>query len=267
MARILSALILIPLAILVVLFAPPAVFFVAVGIVGLLCLYEYFGLVRSLGIRVQPWFAYMAFCILLAAFRQNKFPGSALVALVLLMAFLSAMWRYRQPIRERALSLMAELLGILYIALFLYPSIPIRYDFGGKTGLQWTLILLLVIWVNDTAALVAGKTFGKRPFAPALSPKKTWEGAVSGLLAGTAVAAALQALVFRDLPMAAVVVASVLIGVAGQLGDLAESMLKRAAEVKDSSHIIPGHGGVLDRMDSLLFAIPVLYFYLLVLYG
>ena len=266
MARILSAIILIPAAILIVIFATPALYLIAIGIVGTICLYEYFGLVRSMGIRAQPWFACLVFWILLIAFRQGKYPGSVLVTLVLLVAFLSAMWRYRQPIRERALSLMAELLGILYITLFLYPAIPVRYDFGGKTGLQWTLVLLLVIWMNDTAALVAGKTIGKTPFAPALSPKKTWEGAIAGLLVGTGIAAAIRPLLFPDLPMVAVVIASVLVGISGQLGDLAESMLKRAAEVKDSSHIIPGHGGVLDRMDSLLFAIPVLYFYLLVLY-
>jgi phosphatidate cytidylyltransferase len=81
-----------------------------------------------------------------------------------------------------------------------------------------------------------------------------------------AIGALLQSLFFPDLPMHHVVVASVLVGIFGQLGDLGESMLKRAAEIKDSSHLIPGHGGVLDRMDSLLFAIPVLYFYVLQLY-
>jgi phosphatidate cytidylyltransferase len=85
-------------------------------------------------------------------------------------------------------------------------------------------------------------------------------------LGGLAVAAALQYFFFQDLPLRHVVAASILLGIFGQLGDLAESMMKRAAEIKDSSQLIPGHGGVLDRMDSLLFAFPVLYFYLLLLY-
>jgi phosphatidate cytidylyltransferase len=249
-----------------VIYAPPSLFLIGIGLIGTVCLYEYFGLIHSMGIKIQPWFGYGAFWILLVAFRQNKFPGSIVIALVLLAAFLSAMWRYRQPMRERALALMAELFGILYLALFLYPAIPMRFDFGRAIGMQWVFLLLIVIWTNDTAALIAGKTIGKRPFAPVLSPKKTWEGAVAGLLAGIGVAAAIQPLLFRDLRMSSVIIASILVGISGQLGDLAESLLKRAAAIKDSSHIIPGHGGVLDRMDSLLFAIPVLYFYLLLIY-
>jgi len=100
-----------------------------------------------------------------------------------------------------------------------------------------------------------------------LSPKKTKEGALAGLLAGIAIALALRHFFFTDLPLLHVISASVLLGVLGQLGDLAESMLKRAADIKDSSNFIPGHGGVLDRMDSLLFSFPVLYVYLLLIYG
>jgi len=266
MARIISAVILVPLAILAVIYATPIYFLIGIGLIGTACLREYFGLIHSLGIKVQPPFGYMAFWILLVAFFQKRFPMTVLVALVMLAAFLSAMGRHRQPVRERALALMAEWLGVLYFSLFLYPAIPVRYDFGDKIGLQWTLILLMVIWTGDTAALVVGKTLGKSSLAPVLSPHKTNEGALAGLLAGVAIAAAMQLSLFSDLPMRHVIVASVLIGIFGQLGDLAESMLKRAAEIKDSSHLIPGHGGVLDRMDSLLFGFPVLYFYLLQIY-
>jgi phosphatidate cytidylyltransferase len=266
MARILSAVILVPLAVLAVIYATPVYFLIGIGLTGTICLYEYFGLIRSMGIQVQPLFGYIAFWVLLAAFRQGRFPITVLLALVMLAAFLSAMWRHRQPVRERASALMAELLGIFYFALFLYPALAVRYDFGNKIGLQWTLILLMVIWAGDTIALVIGKTLGKSPFAPVLSPKKTQEGALAGLLASLGSGVAIQHFLFSDLPLFHVMVASVLLGVFGQLGDLAESMLKRAAEIKDSSHLIPGHGGVLDRMDSLLFAFPVLYFYLLQLY-
>lgn len=266
MTRIISAAVLIPLAILVVIYAPPVYLLIGIGLMGTVCLYEYFGLTRSMGIKVQPLFGYMAFWILLVAFRQNRFPATILVALVMLAAFLSAMWRSRQPVRERAFALMAELLGVFYMALFLYPILPVRYDFGNKIGLQWTLLLLLVIWTGDTAALVVGKAIGRSPFAPVLSPKKTNEGALAGLLAGMGIAVAVQHFLFPDLPMRHALIVSGLLGIFGQLGDLAESMLKRAAEIKDSSHLIPGHGGLLDRIDSLLFAFPVLYIYLLLLY-
>ena len=267
MARILSAAVIVPVAILVVIYATPPYFLVGIGLVGMACLYEYYGLLRAMGVRTQPLFGYLAFWVLLVAFRQERFPATVVVAMVMLAAFLSAMWRSRLPVRERAWALMTELFGILYLALFLYPALPVRYDFGEQAGLHWTLLMLFVIWTGDTIALAAGKKFGRSPFAPILSPKKTNEGAIAGLLGGVAVAAALQHYLFPDLLLRHVMVAAALLGVVGQLGDLAESMLKRAAEIKDSSHLIPGHGGVLDRMDSLLFAFPVMYFFLLQLYS
>ncbi|MEJ2247318.1 MAG: phosphatidate cytidylyltransferase, partial [Acidobacteriota bacterium] len=91
------------------------------------------------------------------------------------------------------------------------------------------------------------------PLAPSLSPKKTKEGALAGFLAGIGIAVAIRYFLFTDLPLRHVIMVSILLGISGQLGDLAESMMKRAAGVKDSSHLIPGHGGILDRMDSLLF--------------
>jgi len=265
MTRIISALVLIPLAIFIVVYAPPIFFLIGIGLIGTACLYEYFGLMRAMGIRVQPLFGLLAFWVLLIALRQNRFPAVTLLALVLIAAFLSALWR-KSTIRERTFSLMAEVLGIFYFVLFLYPAIPVRYDFGPGIGRQWILLLLVVVWAGDTFALIAGKSFGKHLLAPVLSPKKTYEGAIAGLLGGVGIAAAAQHLFLPDLPMVHVILVSLLLGVFGQLGDLAESLLKRAAEIKDSSHLIPGHGGALDRMDSLLFAIPVLYFYLLQLY-
>lgn len=266
MTRIISAAILVPIAIIVVIYAPPIYFLIGIGLVGTACLFEYFGLVRSMGIAVQPVFGYLAFWSLLIAFRQGRFPAAAVLALVMLAAFMSSMWRTQLPVRERARALMAESFGVFYLALFLYPAVGVRYDFGDKTGMHWMLLLLAVIWTGDTVALLVGRRFGKTPFARILSPKKTNEGAVAGLLGGIGIAAALQYFLFPDLPLRHVLTASVLLGIFGQIGDLAESLLKRAAEIKDSSKLIPGHGGVLDRMDSLLFAFPIMYFYLLQVY-
>jgi phosphatidate cytidylyltransferase len=163
--------------------------------------------------------------------------------------------------------MMVNLLGVLYLTLFLYPTLPLRFDLGDRLGLYWTLFLLAVIWSGDTAALLVGKTLGRSRFFPSLSPKKTNEGAVAGLAAGIIVGFILQRFFLTELPLKHVLILALLLGIAGQLGDLAESMLKRAAAVKDSSNLIPGHGGILDRLDSLLFAIPVLHAYLLVLYA
>jgi phosphatidate cytidylyltransferase len=267
MTRIFSAIILIPISILVVIFAPPLLYLAGIGFIGILCLYEYFRLMRAMDIRARSWLGYGAFWILLIVFYLNRLPAIPILALAVVTVFISAIWRRRISVRDRVSGLMAELSGIFYVTLFLYPALPIRYDFGNSTGLSWTLLLLLVTWGGDTFALVAGKKIGKRPLAPALSPNKTKEGALAGFLAGIGIAVAIQYFLFTDLSLRHVITASILLGIFGQLGDLAESMVKRAAGVKDSSHLIPGHGGVLDRMDSLLFSFPVLYGYLLFIYS
>ncbi len=265
-ARIISVLVLAPAVIAGMIYAPPPYFLIAVGGVGTLCLVEYFKMIQSMGLKGQPWFGYIVLWLLFAGLYTKFLPAHALMGGVLVFAFIAAMWR-RIPMKDRALGMMANLLGIFYVALFLYPAFLLRYDFGAKTGLHWLMILLAVIWSNDSAAMIVGKNLGRTRFAPALSPKKTNEGAIGGLLAGIAAAWLLQNFLFKELPPGHVIITAVLLGIFGQLGDLSESLLKRAAGVKDSSHLIPGHGGVLDRIDSLLFAFPVLYIYLLRLYA
>ncbi len=265
MKRILSAIILIPLTLLVVIYARPLYYLIGIGLLGTVCLYEYFTLMHAMKIRIRPWYGYGAFWILLAVLFHDRLPFFSVLVLVLIALFTSSSWRSGLTIRERSISVMAEIFGILYITLCLYTAFPVRFDF--ESGLEWTLLTLLIIWGGDTFALVVGKIIGKRPFAPVLSPKKTKEGALAGLLAGIAIALAFRHFLFTDLPLVHVIAASILLGIFGQLGDLAESMLKRAADIKDSSNLIPGHGGVLDRLDSLLFSFPVLYAYLLLVYG
>lgn len=123
----------------------------------------------------------------------------------------------------------------------------------------WILALVLVVWAFDTAAYFTGRRFGRHPFMAHISPSKTQEGVVGGLLAAAIVGAVLVAGFGRPWP--AGLLLGLLVGAAAQAGDLAESMLKRAAGAKESGTLIPGHGGVLDRVDSFLFAAPVAYFY------
>jgi phosphatidate cytidylyltransferase len=258
--RILSALVLVPAVLAGVVYATPWPFLVALAAIGTLCLQEYFSLMRAVGLRAQPAFGYAALWILMVGLKGKWIPPESLISGLVLAAFLAAMWR-PEPFRERALGLMGNILGVFYPGILLYCALPLR--FGEKQGLQWFVILLGVIWVGDSLALFVGRKIGRTPFASKISPKKTNEGAVGGLLGGMLAAVLLQRILFTGLPLGHVMAVSVLAGVFGQLGDLAESMLKRAAEVKDSSHLVPGHGGVLDRLDSLLFAIPVTYLYLL----
>jgi phosphatidate cytidylyltransferase len=267
MARILSALVLGPAVLAFVFFAPPLFFLIGIAAAGSLCLYEYFRMIGAMGFKGQPWFGHAALWLLLAGLHQKRIPAAAILAVILIAALLAALWRRDCTLRERAEGLMANLLGIFYLGFLLYPAAALRFDFGEKTGLHWMIVLLFTLWAGDSAALVVGKRFGRTPFAPQVSPKKTNEGAVGGLLAGIFAAVVLQQFLFPDLPLQHVVAVAFLAGIAGQMGDLAESMLKRAAEIKDSSRIIPGHGGALDRIDSLLFGFPVLYVYMLGLYS
>jgi phosphatidate cytidylyltransferase len=124
------------------------------------------------------------------------------------------------------------------------------------------LVLFAVIWAGDSAAYYGGRALGRHPLAPKVSPKKTVEGAISGLIASVAGGTAIG--IWRQIgpPWMNLAAICALTAVAGQIGDLAESALKRSAGVKDSSSILPGHGGILDRLDSLLFAAPVFYWLL-----
>jgi phosphatidate cytidylyltransferase len=128
------------------------------------------------------------------------------------------------------------------------------------SGMLWTLTAILTTWANDTAAFFAGRAWGKTQLAKVLSPKKTWEGAAGGLIAAmaTVILCVLIARLPLALPLAAL--AGLALGALAQLGDLAESLLKRQTGVKDAGALIPGHGGVLDRIDSLLFTLPAVYY-------
>lgn len=152
------------------------------------------------------------------------------------------------------------LAGAVYIGLPLNYYALLYTQPSGYRGLFWILITLGTLMLQDTAALLAGRRFGRHPFFPRISPKKTWEGAVGGLVIGIAVMT-LGTLFLLGVPWWQGVVLGVLASVTGVAGDLVESQLKRLADVKDSSHLIPGHGGVLDRMDSLLFAPIAVYLY------
>ncbi|MEO6212517.1 MAG: phosphatidate cytidylyltransferase, partial [Vicinamibacterales bacterium] len=149
----------------------------------------------------------------------------------------------------------ASLLPVAYIGLPLGAIAAVR----ALAGREAVLLLMVTVVISDSAQYYCGRAFGRRPLAPTISPKKTIEGAIGGLLFGTAAMAAGGQYVFPEADLFLLVLVSASIAALGIVGDLFESLLKRSAGVKDSSHIIPGHGGVLDRIDSWLFAAPVYY--------
>jgi phosphatidate cytidylyltransferase len=186
--------------------------------------------------------------------------GIALVFILLAIVFLLRFRDLASVIGQFSL----VLLGFLYIPLLLAHLAMLR---GLPDGRGWVFLVMLVVMAGDSCAYFSGITLGRHPLYPAISPKKSIEGAVGGLL-GSLGGALLAGAWF--LPMLTVtdgILLGLLLGGVGQLGDLFESMLKRSCGVKDSGTLIPGHGGMLDRLDSLLFVFPLAYYYALLRFG
>jgi len=153
-----------------------------------------------------------------------------------------------------------QVLGVVYIPVSLSLLIFIK-EFDG--GTFWIIWLLIVTFANDTGAFYSGTFLGKNALAPNISPNKTIEGSLGGMAASIITGFIFYQCCFNDLSLSFLTIpASFLLSIAGQIGDLFESAMKRASKIKDSGRILPGHGGILDRIDGLLFAIPVLYVYL-----
>lgn len=158
------------------------------------------------------------------------------------------------------------LLGILYIGFFASQLINIREYFTETNlyaqGGYLIIAILITIWVCDSAAFFVGKAIGKKKLLERISPNKSWEGAIAGFVTAIAAMAMAKIVILSFLNWIDAIILGMIIGSLGQIGDLVESMFKRDAKVKDTSDLIPGHGGVLDRFDSLLFTSPLIYLYL-----
>lgn len=269
MKRVLSGVVLIVLAAAVVGWAPRWVFFVALMLLSSLALTEFFQLSEKSGIQPLRMAGYLYGFWLLGerlVFPQ-EFSGAAFSAFVLTVLGLSL----RDPSRfsKTIASAGATVVGTLYIAGSL--SLLLCWqDPGSDRAISYhssfehrsaIFFLLGVVWAADTGAYYTGRAFGKHKLAPRVSPGKTVEGLVGGLLASLLVAVVFQRYGMRNFALAGILSLAAALNIAGVFGDLVESAVKRGAGAKDSSALIPGHGGILDRIDSLLFAIPVMYYY------
>ena len=165
------------------------------------------------------------------------------------------------------LNIGSSLLGILYLGLFASTLVFIREYYSGNAyeyseGGYLIISIMASIWICDSAAFFLGSAFGKNKLFPRVSPNKSWEGAIAGFLFAITAMIAAKAIVLDQLSLTDAVIIGFIVGTIGQMGDLVESLIKRDAGVKDSSQIIPGHGGIFDRFDSLLFTAPAVYAYL-----
>lgn len=270
--RVISALVLLPVVLLLVWWSYWSVVVVVLAliVVSLLELYGAFAHDDA-----QPRQAVGIACGLLlgGAVTLQQIDGGDLVAPALMLMIIgSLVAELIRPTERRALSSWAlTLAGALYISwLFSHFMLLRTLDTplaGGllaplriESGAAWIYTVLMITWLQDTIAYFVGRYFGRHKMAPVLSPKKTWEGAVGGMLGS--ILGALLALWLLGLPLApgAAVLLGLVGGLVGPLGDLAESLIKRQAGLKDAGHLIPGHGGMLDRVDSLLFTAPILYY-------
>jgi phosphatidate cytidylyltransferase len=262
--RVLSALALIPLIFVAVWFGGPF-YYLVVAVVATLGALEFFGM-RGLAYR-NPLTLFGLLCVLLlivsAYYKdpetfEDPYTGPILAGAVAL----SFVWLLFRPRVETAyMNWVWTLAGIIYIGWMLSHFIPLRELEDGR---DWVLLLLFTTFATDTAAYFCGRAWGRHSLASAISPGKTREGALGGLGAAIATALILAAILPGiTSPYWQVIILGALIGVFAQLGDLSESMLKRSAGVKDSGTLIPGHGGLLDRLDSILFTTVVTYYYVI----
>ena len=247
----------IPLVLWLILAGKPIVFSAAIAALILLALHEFYDLLPAPLALPGKWLGLLLGACLPFAGGNPRFPwpefflaGSLLLGLISLLD--------SRSLEIRARNWTHALFGLIYVALPLSLLVPLRFDpLSGIAGEYRLFFLLVPQWLQDTAAFFIGSRWGRHRMAPAISPKKSWEGAAAGLAAALAGSLLIRWFAFPAADHVTVLVYGLLLGAAGQASDLAESLFKRAVGVKDSSRIIPGHGGVLDRIDGLLFACPV----------
>ena len=233
-------------------------------VLGIYCLWEFYGLVKESGISpnqsigiVYGFFIYVIFALIA---RNDIAPNHKLF--FILMPIPGAIF-YKELFKMSKhpfTNIAYTFTGLVYTVIPFTFFHALAY-LGGTFNFHIPLAFLIMLWANDTGAYLVGIKFGRHKLFERHSPKKTWEGFIGGVLI-SALAAFIISLYFKDLTLAQWIPIAVIISCFGTLGDLVESMLKRSLNIKDSGGILPGHGGVLDRFDGLLFSVPIVYAYL-----
>jgi phosphatidate cytidylyltransferase len=267
MKRVITALILAPLALTLVFLGPRWLITAIAALVSLLAGLEFIGLAEHCGAKPSR----IAIMVALAALFLGNFqwPDQTLVFFSGLSLGLLTYFTFKSPVERVLIDAVSSVFALAYVGLTLIAIPTLREQPNGAT---LVVFLFFVVWAGDIAALYVGRALGRRKLAPTLSPNKTWEGAI-GSVAGSLVVTGLlfwlasqlaqwnfARLSFADEVWWYWLVMAVVVNIAAQVGDLAESALKRSAGVKDSGSLLPGHGGVLDRIDALLLAAPVLWY-------
>jgi phosphatidate cytidylyltransferase len=267
-ARIVTAVILLPILVAAIVVSKLALLFVVLTAAALIgALFEFWLLARKQQIRADAAAGLLSAVALLTIFYftpPGKPPDVLMIQLILILltiGSLTAAVLRGAPFDRMITSVGVTVLSVMYIVLLGGHLIALRVGFAPPLSKHLLSFFFLVIMGADAAAYYGGRAFGRHKLAPAISPGKTWEGAVAGMLASLLLAAAAQYWFFPELPMRFALALAAAMNVFSVVGDLTESALKRSAGAKDTAKILPGHGGILDRIDSLLFNAPVIYYF------
>ena len=267
-ARVVTAAVLLPVLIASILIAKLALLFVLIAAVAMsLALIEFWLLARKQQIRADMVAGFLGAAALFTVFyftQPRELPelfAIVLILMLLTMGTLTAAMLRGAPFDRMISSTGATVLGVMYIVLLGGHLIAVRTGFKPELSKDLLSFFFLVIMGADSAAYYGGKTFGRHKLAPNVSPGKTWEGCAAGMLASLLLAALAHYWFFPELPLKLALPLAAVMNVLSVIGDLTESALKRSAGAKDTAKLLPGHGGVLDRLDSLLFSAPLIYYF------
>ena len=269
MQRILTAVVLIALVLALVLYGPLWLIALFAAIVAALAAWEYRALAHEKSVYIPLWWLLASTALIF--FFTVKLPDFELPVLSLLTFILLAWSGFRAPLNRVLLDTSLGLFSLIYVV---YPLTLLPLIKAHENGTGLLLFLFVTVWAGDIFALYIGKNFGRRKLVPRLSPNKTWEGAIASILGsvlcgmglfyfGQSLALHTSTALQITIPAWQMALLAIVLNIAAQLGDLLESAIKRGAGVKDSGTLLPGHGGILDRIDALLLAAPVLWYILL----
>ncbi len=231
-------------------------------------LFEFYTLTKILKLKADASTAYLGAAAFFIAFlfdAPTKTPDLLLltIALFVIAVLVTQTFRFQKDFTKMLTGIGVTILGVFFIVFLGGFLVSVRVGFETFPGLSTKLLgfFFLVVMGSDTGAYYIGKNFGKRKLVPKISPNKTWEGFIGGILLAIGFAALSTFLFFPELPYQVSIPLAIVMSVVGVGGDLAESAIKRGAGAKDTANILPGHGGLLDRLDSLLFNAPILYYF------
>lgn len=262
--RVLTALVGAPVILGLLYFGPPDGFFVLTTLTSMVAAWELFAMSHPEDAAARAFGVVVSVLLAVAVYYRGA-DARVLITVFALVPFVGLFFTLFRlgEMSSAGLRAMALCFGPLYVALPLALMAVMRRDVGGNDGAGFVVLSLLCAWFADTGGYFAGRFLGKHKLYEAVSPKKTVEGAVGGLAAAVLGACLASFWFLKSLPILHGVALAIVAGAAGQAGDLAESLLKRSTGVKDSGAILPGHGGILDRIDALLVTVSVTYLYVL----